>query len=93
MLRIEVPSEGPSGLTFSKIKQFDIPAPRDGFLNEVDDNLVLQFEDEQEAIDYSLEIDRYAESLKDHRSEEYSIIGNIITAISEDEFVRAYIQD
>ncbi|MGN6640030.1 MAG: hypothetical protein ACTHJ8_14065 [Mucilaginibacter sp.] len=93
MLRIEVPSDSPSGLTFSKVKQFDIPAPRDGFLEEIDDNLILQFEDEQDAIDYSLELDRYAESLRDHKSEEYQITGNIIKAISEDEFVRAYIQD
>lgn len=93
MLRIEVPPEGPSGLTFSKVKQFDIPAPPDGFLDDIDDILVLQFDDEQEAIDYSLEIDRYAESLKNHKSEEYQVIGNIIKAISEDEFVRSYIQD
>jgi hypothetical protein len=92
MLRIEVPSNGPSGLTFSKLEKYEIPSPEDGFNTEVNDVVVLQFEDEQDAIDYSHEIDEYAESLNDSSSAEYIMIRDIINAISNDEFVQAYIQ-
>ncbi|HVV54275.1 MAG TPA: hypothetical protein VHC47_03055 [Mucilaginibacter sp.] len=92
MLRIEVSPDGPAVLTFSKLEQYNIPSPSDGFNPEINDRVILQFEDEQEAIDYSHRVDEYAESLNDHSSAEYKIAGDIIEAISNDEFVKAYIQ-
>ena len=92
MLRIEIPPNGPAQLSFSKLEELNIPAPTSGFNPEVNDNIVMSFEDEQEAIDYSIEMDRYAESLNDHDSAEYIVAGEIIKAISEDEFVQSYIQ-
>ena len=52
----------------------------------------MKFEDEQQAIDYSYELDSYANGIDD-KSEEYYISMAILKAISEDEFVQNYIQD
>jgi hypothetical protein len=87
VLRIELPSER---LTFSKLAQLNIPAPPNGFDREINDSIILSFENEQEAIDYSLELDRYANSQKDHNSAEYLAATEVIRAINEDEFVRTY---
>lgn len=92
MLRIEIPSNGPARLSFSKLERLNIPAPPNGFDEEVNDNIIMLFEDEQEAIDYSAEMDRYAESLDNHSSPGYAAAGEIIKSISEDEFVQSYIQ-
>lgn len=91
MLRIDVPSDGPSNLTFTLLQEFNIPAPELGYDAEVNNNVVMLFEDEQQAIDYAHDVDAYAASI-DHDSHEYMVIGDMIKAISDDEFVQAYIQ-
>jgi hypothetical protein len=92
MLRIEIPSTEPSHLSFSKLERLNIPSPPNGFDQEINDDVVMAFEDEQEAIDYSMEIDRYMESLNDQSAPEFAAAGDIIKAIGEDEFVQSYIQ-
>jgi hypothetical protein len=72
--------------------QLDLPQPESGFSAEINNNVVMAFEDEQEAIDYAHAIDEYAETLKDEDSEEYLAASDIIKAIGDDEFVQAYIQ-
>ncbi|MBS1527782.1 MAG: hypothetical protein JST19_19210, partial [Bacteroidetes bacterium] len=66
--------------------------PDNGFESEINDRVVLQFEDEQGAVDYSNRLDKYAESLSGQHLHEYLIVRDIIHAISDDEFVQAYIQ-
>jgi hypothetical protein len=90
MLRIDVSSTGPSELTFNELEKYNIPSPPSGFDSEINDTVIIKFEDEQEAIDYSYKLDKYAESI-DQASTEYLIITDIINAISNDEFVQAYI--
>jgi len=90
MLRIDISSTGPSELTFTELEKYDIPRPPGGFDSEINDSVIIKFEDEQEAITYSQNLDEYAESI-DHNSTEYLIITDIINAISNDEFVQAYI--
>jgi hypothetical protein len=92
MLRIEVPNKDNSGLTFSELEKYDIPSPPDGFKSEINDRVILQFEDEREAVNYSKQIGRYAKSLKDHSSPEYGAVINIIDAIHNDVFVRDYVK-
>jgi len=92
MLRIEIPANEYSGLTFSKVERFDLPLPSNGFDSEINDNIILSFDDEQQAIDYTHEMDRYAESLSDQSSPEYLAATEIIKAISNDAFVQSYIQ-
>ncbi|MFB9844288.1 hypothetical protein [Mucilaginibacter ginsenosidivorans] len=92
MLRIEVSPGSLSELDFTKLVQFDIPKPAAGVAQEINNNAILIFEDEQEAIDYAHLVDGYAESLEDHNSTEYLAANDIIKAIGDDEFVQAYIQ-
>lgn len=91
MLRIEILSNGLSGLTFNELQKSEIPAPRSGFNSEINNNVVIQFEDEQEAIDYAHDLDVYADSVA-NTTLEYLIITDILNAISNDQFVQAYIQ-
>ena len=90
MLRINISSTGASKLNFNELEKYDIPAPPNGFEPEENDEVIAQFEDERQAIDYSHALDEYAETI-DYTTPEYLIITDIINAISNDEFVRTYI--
>jgi len=92
MLVIEISSDGRLPLTLTELNKYNIPAPPGGFNSEINNVVVMKFEDEQEAIDYSYELDSYANTI-DNKSEEYRIITAIVKAISDDEFVQSYIQD
>jgi hypothetical protein len=92
MLRIEIPAEEYSGLTFLKLEHLDLPRPVNGFDSELNGNIILSFDNEEEAINYSYEMDRYAENHGDQSSPEYLAAIEIIKAISNDEFVQSYIQ-
>ena len=92
MLVIEISSDGRFPLTLAELNKYNIPAPPDGFNPEINNAVVMKFQDEQEAIDYSYELDSYANTI-DNKSEEYHIITAIVKAISNDEFVQNYIQD
>lgn len=92
MLRIEVPSNGPAQISFSKFQCLNLPIPPNGLDQEINDDLILSFEDEQEAINYSLEMDHYANSLNDHDSADYLAAIEIINAINEDGFVQSYLR-
>lgn len=91
MLLIEIPSNGLSGLTFNELEKYEIPAPPNGFNSEINNNVVMQFDDEQQAIDYAHDLDAYADSI-DHTSQKFHIVTDIIKAIGDDSFVQAYIQ-
>lgn len=92
MLLIEISSDGQSPITLTELNKYNIPTPTSGFDSEENNDVVMKFEDEQEAIDYSYELDSYANSI-DSKSEEYRLITAIVKAISDDEFVQTYIQD
>ena len=91
MLIIEISSGGRFPITFAKLEKYNIPAPPNGFDSEINTNIIMRFDDEQQAIDYSYELDSYANSI-DSKSNEYHIINSIIKAIGEDQFVKTYIQ-
>ena len=92
MLIIEISSDGRSTLTFNELEKHNILAPPNGFDSEINNNIIMRFDDEQQAIDYSYELDSYANTI-DNKSAAYKIITRIIKAISDDEFVQAYIQN
>jgi hypothetical protein len=91
MLIIEISSDGRSPVTFNDLEKHNIPTPPNGFDSEINNNIIMRFDDEQQAIDYSYTLESYANAL-DNKSAEYRIAARIIKAISDDEFVRAYIQ-
>jgi hypothetical protein len=92
MLSIDIPSGGRSQLTFALLEEYNIPAPPNGFNSEVNGNVIIQFDDEQQAIDYAHDLDIYSYSIKSS-TKEYLIITDITKAISDDAFVQAYIQN
>lgn len=92
MLVIEISSDGRLPLTLTELNKYNIPAPPDGFDSEINNVVLMKFEDEQQAIDYSYELDSYANTI-DNKSKEYGIVTAIVKSISEDEFVQSYIQD
>lgn len=92
MLVIELSSDGQSPFTLPELNKYNIPAPPNGFDSEINNAIIMKFDDEQDAINYSYELDSYANTI-DNKSEEYRIITAIVKAISEDDFVQHYIQD
>ena len=92
MLRIIVPSNGPSNLNFSTFETYGLPAPVNGADAEINNDVILKFEDEQEAINYSDQLENLANELNDKSSPAYLAIGDMISAIRSDEFVQSYIQ-
>jgi membrane protease subunit (stomatin/prohibitin family) len=92
MLEIAVPANGQSKLIFTKLVQLDLPLPGNGSRAEVNDGVILLFDDEKEAVDYTHLMEEYAESLKDHTLPQYLAAQDIITAIGNDKFVQNYLQ-
>jgi hypothetical protein len=90
MLNITVPSDGPSKLTFSLFEKYDIPAPLSGVDAEINDNLILKFEDEDEAIAYAEQMEDLANEINDKTTTQYLSINDIIVAIWNDEFIQSY---
>jgi len=92
MLHIQIPSDGASELDYNKLILLDLPLPANGFNAEVNNSVVMAFEDEQEAVDYAHIMDEYAETLSDQDSEAYLAVVDIAKAIGDDEFVQTYLQ-
>jgi len=90
MLNITVPSDGPSNLTFTSFESYDIPAPVSGVDAEINNNVILKFEDEGEAIAYAGQLENLAEGINDKTTTQYLSINDIIVAIWNDEFVQSY---
>jgi|APCry1669191515_1035360.scaffolds.fasta_scaffold156900_1 hypothetical protein len=90
MLRINVPSNTESNITFSAFEKFELPAPPQGVDAEINDDLVLQFEDEEEAIIYWDQLEDLLNQMDDKTTPQYLAISDIILAIKDDEFVQSY---
>lgn len=91
MLRITIPSTGQSQLTFSSFENEDLPKPPNGIDEEINDDVILRFEDEQEAIDYADQLKDISVSIDDDTSPLKLALNDIIVAIENDEFVQAYL--
>ena len=92
MLRITIPKTGKSQLTFTKFEQYELPAPLDGVDAEINGDLILKFDDEQEAITYAEQLEDISNELNDKSSPENAAISDIIITIRNDEFIKAYNQ-
>jgi len=67
-----------------------LPAPPDGADAEINGDLILKFEDEEDAIVYAAQLQNLANELNDKDTPQYVAISNIIMAIRNDEFVQSY---
>ena len=94
MLHIVVPSSTSSSqLTFSAFERYGLPAPPSGVDAEINDDVILKFEDEEEAIIYAGQLETLLNGLDDKDSPEYLAISDLIMAIQNDEFVQSYNED
>jgi len=57
---------------------------------EINDDLILKFEDEKEAVTYAEQLENLSIGLDNKSSEPNLAISDIIMAIRNDEFVSAY---
>lgn len=89
MLNITLISKD-TDLTFRTFKEYGLPGPVSGVDVEGADNLVLKFEDEEEAIIYADQLQTLSGELEDKSSPQYRAISDIISAIRSDEFVQSY---
>lgn len=90
MLKIVIPAGGASKLTFTKFERLDIAAPADGAEAEANDDLVLRFENETEAVAYANELEVFGTKINDKTTTQYLAISDIIVAIRQDEFVQQF---
>ncbi|MES2266008.1 MAG: hypothetical protein V4520_04570 [Bacteroidota bacterium] len=88
MLKISVPS---NTLAANVFEQTDLPTPPNGTETEINGELILLFEDEEEAVAYLDELEDYATEL-DAEAPEKPAINALVSAINNDEFVQAYLQ-
>jgi hypothetical protein len=88
MLRIDVSSASINGTTLS---EYNLPAPPNGTETEINGDLILLFEDEQEAVAYLDVLEDYTSQLDNHSPQKLAV-NNLVTAINNDEFVQAYLQ-
>ena len=90
MLNILVPSSGPSRLSFSLFEEYGIPAPLSGVDEEINGDVILKFEDEEEAVIYAEQMENMANELNDKSTTQYLAINDIIVAVRNDEFVQSF---
>ena len=90
MLHITIPSNSRSDLNFSIFEEYQLPAPPNGIDAEINNDVILKFEDEEEAISYAEELEDLSNELNDKSSPQYIAISDVIMAIRNDEFVQSY---
>jgi hypothetical protein len=93
MLLINVTSTENLPLKFADFKQYDLPEPPNGVDAEINEDLILKFEDEEEAVDYAGQLEDLSSELNNKSSVQNIAINDIILAIRNDEFVQSYLQN
>lgn len=91
MLKIDLPKSGLPAFTAAVFEQYALPIPPNGTETELSGNVILLFEDEEEAVAYLDELEDYATELDDDAPEK-PYINALASAINNDEFVQAYLQ-
>ncbi|MCO5947848.1 hypothetical protein [Mucilaginibacter flavidus] len=90
MINITVSQNDNTNLSFSAFEQYQLPAPLSGVDAEINNDLILKFEDEEEAIIYAAQLENLSNELNDKNTPQYVAISDIIMAIRNDEFVQSY---
>jgi hypothetical protein len=90
MLHINISLKSNSNLNFSTFEEYELPAPPNGVDSEINNDLILKFDDEEEAIIYAEQLENLSNELNDKQSPQYIAISDIIMAIRNDEFVQSY---
>jgi hypothetical protein len=93
MLLINVTSTQDLPLKFTDFKQYELPEPSSGIDAEINGDLILKFEDEDEAVDYIGQLEDLSSELNNKSSLQNIAINGIILAIRNDEFIQSYLQN
>ena len=92
MLQITIPSNGRAGLTFSSFENSDLPKPPNGIDEEINDDVILLFDDEEQAVAYADELEDISTAVNDNNSPKKLVLNDIIVAIKGDAFVQEYLK-
>jgi hypothetical protein len=90
MLRINIPSNGPSNITFSTFDDYGFPHLPNGMDSEINNDVILLFDDEEQAIVYAKALLKELSENTNNDSPQRKAGNEIIEAIDNDEFVRTY---
>ena len=77
MLRIRIPSNGPSKINFSTFTNYLLPIPPKGLDSEVNNDAVLLFENEEQAKMYATELQKLPGSQRKIGNEIVNAIANL----------------
>jgi hypothetical protein len=92
MLQITIPSNGRAALTFSSFENSDLPKPPNGINQEINNDVILLFDDEEQAVAYADELEDISTAINDNESSKKLALNDIIVAIKSDAFVQAYLK-
>jgi hypothetical protein len=90
MLNITVPSTGLSHLTFATFERYNLPKPLNGIDAEINGDVILKFENEEDAINYEGQLEDLSNDINDKSLTQNIAINDIILAIRNDGFVQGY---
>ena len=90
MLKINIPG-AVEKITQKTFETYHIPYPPNGTDIEINGDIILLFDDEQQAISYLDELEDNSASVHDN-SPAKKVLSLIVSTISNDEFVQAYLQ-
>lgn len=91
MLKINIPQSS-ALITRDMFEEYSLPLPPNGTDAEVNEDVILLFDDEQQAVTYLDELEDYADDVDDE-SPEKDILNALITAIADDSFVQTYLEE
>jgi hypothetical protein len=90
MLHITIPSNTSSELNFSTFEAYGLPAPPNGVDEEINNDVILNFENEEEALVYAEQLEELSSELNNKSSQQYIAISDIIMTIRNDKFIQNY---
>ena len=90
MLQIHVPPTSAKTLTFDDFKNYELPVPSKGIINQQNKDTILTFDNEFEAITYADKLEDIATQVSNHTPEK-DLVRDVVTAIRNDELVRNYL--
>ncbi|MBC7400055.1 MAG: hypothetical protein H7289_08930 [Mucilaginibacter sp.] len=90
MLRIAIPSTGQSQLTFNSFEKYSVPPPPNGVDAEINNDVVLLFDDEQQAVEYADSLFEVGTDLDNDQTSKKLIVNDILGAIYNNDFIKSY---
>ena len=91
MLQIHVPPTSPTTFTYDDFKNYELPVPSKGVINEVNDETILVFDNEFEAVTYADQLEEIGTNVS-NRTPEKCLLRDVVTAIRNDETVRSFLE-